>query len=410
MKNLTYFSLFVSLLPSIVVTLQADAFEDFNVSIRQNDCDRVRKEVSDLSQTEWREYVRAVQKIHETPSGGGDSVFSSFIRKHAVDALQWHGGQYFLPAHRQMIWEYENALRQVNPDITLPYYDWSINNEQWPYDIVWRKVGGANGGAIPLKPFFEWRSPLPSDHLVTRTMVYRQLTNGFGETIQPFESRDTLDRLNQLSQLSFQQFATFVEIIHGLPHVQIGGDMRDGQYSPSDPVFYLHHAFIDKIWRDWQLAGAGNKFDGVHRGIRVSTSAVMRPSVWGRTVSDILNGISTCVRYQEPISRSSKRAFSAFSAPAEGTNESSIAESKARDGESYKKKVELVKNEQDAFKEGAAFSELPQDVVQDGLEIKKRLQAEQNDVLAKDIDNPDGVLSKDVQQIESDGAKEAATV
>jgi tyrosinase len=29
--------------------------------------------------------------------------------------------------------------------------------------------------------------------------------------------------------------------------------------SPGDPLFYLHHAFIDKIWWDWQTADIGSR-------------------------------------------------------------------------------------------------------------------------------------------------------
>ena len=28
--------------------------------------------------------------------------------------------------------------------------------------------------------------------------------------------------------------------------------MRDPLVSPADPVFFLHHAWVDKLWADWQ--------------------------------------------------------------------------------------------------------------------------------------------------------------
>ena len=36
---------------------------------------------------------------------------------------------------------------------------------------------------------------------------------------------------------------------HGGPHVWVGGDMATF-CSPSDPVFWLHHGFIDCLW-EW---------------------------------------------------------------------------------------------------------------------------------------------------------------
>ena len=51
---------------------------------------------------------------------------------------------------------------------------------------------------------------------------------------------------------------TFVEFmtktygaIHGSTHVQIGGHMST-MHSPQDPLFFSHHAFIDKLWSVWQ--------------------------------------------------------------------------------------------------------------------------------------------------------------
>lgn len=39
--------------------------------------------------------------------------------------------------------------------------------------------------------------------------------------------------------------------VHAGTHNAIGGEMA-GPASPSDPLFWLHHAFIDKTWADWQ--------------------------------------------------------------------------------------------------------------------------------------------------------------
>lgn len=40
--------------------------------------------------------------------------------------------------------------------------------------------------------------------------------------------------------------------MHGAGHYSIGGDAGDVYSSPVDPVFFLHHAMVDKLYWLWQ--------------------------------------------------------------------------------------------------------------------------------------------------------------
>lgn len=68
----------------------------------------------------------------------------------------------------------------------------------------------------------------------------------------------------------------------------------------------MHHAFIDKLWREWQQGkdgapGRGNDFGGRQpadvnqNGFMVSSSTIMEP--WGTSAQDTLDRISGCVGY-----------------------------------------------------------------------------------------------------------------
>lgn len=35
--------------------------------------------------------------------------------------------------------------------------------------------------------------------------------------------------------------------------------MQNGVSSPGDPLFYLHHTWLDKIWWDWQAKDRANR-------------------------------------------------------------------------------------------------------------------------------------------------------
>ena len=56
---------------------------------------------------------------------------------------------------------------------------------------------------------------------------------------------------------TFDQFREFLEkSIHNPVHNAIGGDMSTAA-APNDPIFWLFHAYIDKIWADWQELNPG---------------------------------------------------------------------------------------------------------------------------------------------------------
>lgn len=40
--------------------------------------------------------------------------------------------------------------------------------------------------------------------------------------------------------------------VHAAGHQGVGSDMSDFFSSPGDPIFYLHHAQIDRLWTQWQ--------------------------------------------------------------------------------------------------------------------------------------------------------------
>ena len=42
--------------------------------------------------------------------------------------------------------------------------------------------------------------------------------------------------------------------MHGQGHELIGGEMNGGSPSPNDPMFFLHHAQVDRLWAAWQEA------------------------------------------------------------------------------------------------------------------------------------------------------------
>ena len=63
-----------------------------------------------------------------------------------------------------------------------------------------------------------------------------------------------------LSSPNITEFNRFLELgntpgvqaLHGGGHQGVGGDMGSFWSSPGDPIFYLHHAQVDRLWTLWQ--------------------------------------------------------------------------------------------------------------------------------------------------------------
>jgi Common central domain of tyrosinase len=255
----------------------------------------LRKNIRTLPAAELKRYTDAVIALRNKSGSNGLSVYERFAEVHSQQNAQAHRGAYFLPWHRQMLYEFEvelNTVASPGPRISIPFWDAYAFSTDFTQDPTWQRMGGAaSSQPIPDAPFANWRSRIGSAHDVIRGFTVGQST---GATFQrPEYIRSLVRQINQ----TFAAFAGNVEEIHDLPHSQICGDMCSTGTSPNDPIFYSHHAYIDMIWQRWQAAGAGNTFGGVDRsGAPATLETIMDP--FGRSVSNILTGISTCVRYE----------------------------------------------------------------------------------------------------------------
>lgn len=91
---------------------------------------------------------------------------------------------------------------------------------------------------------------------------------------------------------------------HAWGHNGIGAVMQDVYASPSDPVFWLHHAFIDRNFRIWQNKDAGTRTTTINGNDKAGNPLTldttvnvygMRPDV---QIRDILDTTSTTLCYK----------------------------------------------------------------------------------------------------------------
>ncbi len=96
----------------------------------------IRRNGKELSAAERETFVNSVLALKRKPSpwAHGLSVYDTFVLWHrdafGCGVMAAHMGPAFLPWHRQFLMMFEQELRAIEPEVTLPYWDWSVDNAE----------------------------------------------------------------------------------------------------------------------------------------------------------------------------------------------------------------------------------------------------------------------------------------
>ncbi|HEY0388999.1 MAG TPA: tyrosinase family protein [Gaiellales bacterium] len=159
-----------------------------------------------------------------------------------------HGARYFLPWHRAYLYQFELTLRDLVPDVTLPWWDWTFDaaHPRWIPDAYAQKKL-ADGSANPLES-----QPIPRMTQPPVPEQPRQTTraaNAPGAAWQP--TAEYVDK-TLLNIKNYFKFSLALEGIHDGIHGHVGGTMANIGWAAYDPLFWAHHVMIDRIWALWQ--------------------------------------------------------------------------------------------------------------------------------------------------------------
>ncbi|XP_045194325.2 uncharacterized protein LOC123549947 [Mercenaria mercenaria] len=213
---------------------------------------RVRREYRRLSDPERFAFHAA---INQMKMSGQYNTFANLHQGMVVTSA--HNGPNFFGWHRVYVALVEEALRRINRRLSLPYWDSTLDfNMMNPANsIIWSTPFLGNGdGFVTTGPFANWETPVG------------RLTRNVGGGSRLFSTEViraimTRCRIREISEPTAQpQFN--LELAHGGPHVWVGGQMSGLNTAAHDPVFFLHHAFVDYIWEMFRMRQA--RFCGVN--------------------------------------------------------------------------------------------------------------------------------------------------
>lgn len=285
----------------------------------------IRKNVVDLTAKEKTAFVKALKTLKNTfPEGSTISQYDLFVLQHVLtmgfrkklgatgpaQGNPAHSQPAFLPWHRQFLRQFERALQSIDPSVTIPYWDWTdpkalevILQEDFlgpPGRGMIVKIPGAGnfeGGPVTSGLFADWIlnedlhfDPITMSSLGPKLIRFiamppcdrYPIPKADVEKLLSFDNYEIFNALIE-GALSLNDKGKFVEgwTLHAYAHSVIGGSLVDNVHpkegvphqtrilgtmdsipcSPYDPIFWLNHANVDRLWALWQERGhSGESF------------------------------------------------------------------------------------------------------------------------------------------------------
>lgn len=269
-----------------------------------------------------------------------------------------HHSPTFLPWHRELLAKYEAMLRQVSgkPSLALPYWDWTdpastksvfspdfmggngdpsqgyavtdgpFRKGAWTLNVrdpggalaslgtnvapvqrhLVRNFGAFAGGRIELPTLAQVNSAVHVHGFDTVPFnAQSKLTKSFRNTVEGF--RQALPAACIQGYLQQNSAPGAAHDLHNGVHIYVGGIWQQGKQnlqgsitydtSPNDPVFWLHHANIDRLWAAQEIAQREHYAPQEGAAVGWNGNDTMWP--WhDRTINSWLNTFRNGYRYE----------------------------------------------------------------------------------------------------------------
>jgi tyrosinase len=203
---------------------------------------RIRKNANTLTAGERDRFVAAFAQLNNQGAGR----FADFRDMHvSVSLPQAHGQAGFLPWHRAYLLDLERELQAIDQSVSLPYWRF----DQPAPNIFTGEffgVSNANGNVqfSANNPLQFWRTDgvpgiIRSPHFPTSQAPPNLFTDA--QTL-------ALGGANNLYRL----FRNMEVNPHGFAHTSFGGSIQNPATAPKDPLFFLLHCNVDRLWAKWQ--------------------------------------------------------------------------------------------------------------------------------------------------------------
>ena len=244
-------------------------------------------------------------------------AMSTFTPPTQGDRNAAHRGPVFCPWHRFMLRQLELNLQRVlgNANFGLPYWDWAADGQKAPAQQKLSKAWaadamGGSGNPVTTGPFaFNANDPatfrvrieanvngqlVQTNHGLRRALgmqaprLPNKADTAGAVALTPYDA-PPWDTSSAGFRNRLEGWAPPAPpALHNRVHVWVGGDMLPST-SPNDPVFFMNHCNVDRLWEAWltqhgrtylppQTAPASLKGHRINDLMASLVSAPMKPS------------------------------------------------------------------------------------------------------------------------------------
>jgi tyrosinase len=203
---------------------------------------RIRKNANTLTTGERDRFVSAFAQLNDQGLGR----FADFRDMHRASGdAEAHGGPGFLPWHRAYLLDLERELQAIDPSVALPYWRF----DQAAPNLFTLDFFGVSDALGTVQ--FSASNPLRFWKTDGVQGINRRPLNNWNPNTQPGPGVRTEAQTLALGA-QFPAFRTMQGNPHGTAHTRWGGSISSISTAPKDPLFFLLHCNVDRLWAKWQ--------------------------------------------------------------------------------------------------------------------------------------------------------------
>jgi hypothetical protein len=214
---------------------------------------RARRNIATVSQAE-RDRLRDAIVALDSRFYPNDSVSWWKKQDQIHQATHVHAGPAFLPWHRELTNRFEALLQEVDPEVTLHYWDWQTDP---------RHSADHGGGLVDLfTPGFmgmpEGAAGPPFGYLKITRQVAPGTPRDYDYVDQVGDHHHIGADEDPIWPDDFPTMREKMEGVHDLVHAYIGGTIGRAHSAFEDPFVFLLHSNVDRLFASWQLRARGD--------------------------------------------------------------------------------------------------------------------------------------------------------